>query len=1112
VSAVTIRLSPAEVAARIHEDYGPTPEQAEAIAAPLRPRVIVAGAGSGKTQTMGLRVAWLVANGLVDPQRILGLTFTRKAAAELGERIRRMLRALRAEHERSPFLTDEVALSLHNGEPTVSTYHSYASALVGEHALRIGLEPSVRLIGEAVSWQYSAAVVEAHTGPMDAVDRAVSSVTGDVLALASELAEHLREPAEVRALTAQLRAHLAALPRAADQRGPKVPGPLLDLLAKLDARLDVLPMVEHYAARKRERGVMDYGDQVAVAARIARAHPEVGEIERSRFAAVLLDEYQDTGEAQRVLLTSLYAGHPVTAVGDPRQSIYGWRGASSGNLERFLDDFSGDEATGRRSDRGTSGAPAERAADSSGLSVSFRNGAPILAVANQIASGIPVQGLDGRPLTPGSGREAAGRVVCALLETVVDEAAWVADGVAALGGRDQDPVPWQQIAVLARKRSHFARLEAELRARGVPCEVVGLGGLLLEPEVVDIVSTLRVLADPTAGNAVVRLLAGPRWRLGPRDLDALGRRARELAVRSPWSTQPTASTQSVDPGQLPFDEPAEEAADPEYDVVDERSLVDALDDPGSPGRYSTEGHRRLTALRDELRALRRWTGQPLPELVVAVSSALCLDVELASRPDVRPADALHSVDRFIEVAEEFVASGEDPGLLAFLGYLDTAEERERGLELDRGDFAEAGGERVQLMTVHAAKGLEWDAVFVAGLAIKVFPVEGQPVADWTKQLATLPFPLRGDRGELPELRWQETTDQVEARTAIEAFRSACKARGELEERRLAYVAVTRARNVLACSGYWWDTTKTVRGPSSLLEEVRAVCAGGAGQVAVWADPPPDETTNPVLGVPVVRPWPFDPLGLRREAVEDAAALVRAIDGNEPASADPQVVDWREEADLLLGELARTRQRRSPTVELPNHLSVSQLVELRRDPAELARQIRRPLPRRPALTARRGTRFHLWLEQRWGQQRLLDVDELPGAADDTADPDAELLALQEAFQASEWWGRVPTDVEFPFDIVVDGLLLRGRCDAVFTDADGMVDVVDWKTGRPKSGTDAAVAAVQLAVYRLAWHHLSGVPLDRIRAAFHYVGANRTVRPGELLGHDELVALVRSVPSA
>jgi DNA helicase-2/ATP-dependent DNA helicase PcrA len=191
--------------------------------------------------------------------------------------------------------------------------------------------------------------------------------------------------------------------------------------------------------------------------------------------------------------------------------------------------------------------------------------------------------------------------------------------------------------------------------------------------------------------------------------------------------------------------------------------------------------------------------------------------------------------------------------------------------------------------------------------------------------------------------------------------------------------------------------------------------------------------------------------------------------------------------------------------------VSQLVELRRDPSELARQIRRPLPRQPALTARRGTRFHLWLEQRWGQQRLLDVDELPGAADDTAAPDADLLALQDAFQQSEWWARVPTDIEFPFDIVVDGLLLRGRCDAVFTNADGTVDVVDWKTGQPKSGADAEAAAVQLAVYRLAWHYLSGVPLDRIRASFHYVGANRTVRPAALLGHDELVALVRSVPS-
>ncbi|MGH8968501.1 MAG: ATP-dependent helicase [Actinomycetes bacterium] len=1090
------RLSPREVAARIGERFPPTPEQETAVAARLRPHVVVAGAGSGKTQTMGLRVVWLVANGLVEPHRVLGLTFTRKAAAELGERVRRMLRRLRAEHDRAPFLTDGVAAALAAGEPTVSTYHSYAASLVGEHALRIGLEPTTRLVGEAISWQYSSLVVESHAGPMDAVDRAASTVTGDVLTLAGELSEHLRDPDEIRALTQVARAHLTALPRAADQKGASPPKPVAELIGSLDARLALLPMVERYTTLKRERGAMDYGDQVAVAARIARAHPEVGEIERARFGAVLLDEYQDTGEAQRVLLTSLYSGHPVTAVGDPRQSIYGWRGASAGNLERFLGDFAG---------------PGD-GADASGLSVSFRNGEAILAVANQVARGIPVRGLDDRPLTPGPGRKGTGQVVCALHESVVDEAGWVAEQVAALGRRDEDPVPWGQVAVLARKRSHFPRLEAELRARGVPCEVVGLGGLLLEPEVVDIVSTLRVLGDPTAGNAVVRLLTGPRWRLGPRDLDALGRRARHLAVRHPWSTAPAG-----DAGARP-DDPLEGGTDPEYDVVDERSLVDALDDLGDPAAYSPEGHRRLARLRDELRGLRRWTGQPLPELVLAVVRALCLDVELAVRPDVRASDALRGVDRFVEVAEEFVASGEDPGLLAFLAYLDTAEERERGLELD---VAEPDADRVQLLTVHAAKGLEWDAVFVAGLAERVFPVEGQPVADWSKQLYALPFPLRGDRGELPELSWQDTGDEQEARRAVDAFRAACRARGALEERRLAYVAVTRARHLLVCSGYWWDTTIKRRGPSSLLDEVRAVCAAGGGEVAVWVDEPDDDAANPVLGVPVERPWPFDPLGPRRAVIEAAADLVRAADAgavcghptDEPLDADDQVQAWRTEADLLLAELARTRARREPTVVLPGHLSVSQLVELRRDPAALARQIRRPLPRRPAPSARRGTRFHVWLEQLWGQQRLLDVDELPGAADDTAEPDADLVALQDAFRASEWWSRLPADVEFPFDLVVGGVLLRGRCDAVFADdPDGFVDVVDWKTGRPKTGADAEVAAVQLAVYRLAWHHLSGMPLDRIRAAFHYIAANRTVRPTDLLGHDELVDLVRSLPVA
>ena len=1096
-------LSPAELASRLGESHPPTPEQVAAITAPLRPHVVVAGAGSGKTQTMGLRVVWLVANGLVEPHRVLGLTFTRKAAAELGERVRRMLSRLCHAHDTAPFLTDEVAADLRTGEPTVTTYHSYAAALVGEHALRIGLEPSTRLVGEAVSWQYAAQVVESYDGAMDAVDRAVTTVVGDVLALAGELSEHLREPDDLVQLTDQVRAHLTGLPRASGQRTAGHYKDVTDLLRLLDARLALLPMVRAYTALKRDRGAMDYGDQVAVAARIARAHPEVGEIERGRFGAVLLDEYQDTGEAQRVLLTSLFSGgHPVTAVGDPRQSIYGWRGASAGNLERFGADFAGAQQAG-----------------SSRLTVSFRNGAAVLAAANLVADGIPVRaaasgdGPDagGQHLTPGPGREGAGQVVVALHPTVVDEAAWIGDQVAALGRR-RSAVDWGKVAVLARKRSHFPRLEAALRERGVPCEVVGLGGLLHEPEVVDVVATLRVLADPTAGSALVRLLGGPRWRLGPRDLDALGRRARRLAVSR--AIRPAADGPDSRDGTDPLAGPG--AADPEYDAVDERSLVDAVDDPGDPRDYSPEGLRRVRLLRDELRRLRRLTSSSLPDLVMAVVRSLGLDVELASRPGVKAADALLDVDRLVEVAEEFVASGEDPGLLAFLAYLDTAEERERGLEVE---VAEPDGSRVQLMTVHAAKGLEWDVVAVAGLTKTVFPVDNQPVADWTKQASTLPFPLRGDRTELPELRWAAAGDQVAAHELLGGFREACKDRGALEERRLAYVAVTRARDLLLCSGYWWDAGAVKkRGPSGLLDELAELCRTGGGEVAAWADEPAEDEPNPLAAQPASAGWPYDPLGERRPAVTVAAELVRAAHGpapEVPATLAARVATWDTELELLLAELARQRDRGSSggVVEMPGRLSVSQLVLLRGDPAELARSLRRPLPRKPAPLARRGTRFHLWLEARWGQQRLLDVDELPGAADDTAAPDADLVALQQAFDASEWATRVPAEVELPFDLVVDGLLLRGRCDAVFTDApDGLVDVVDWKTGPPRTGADATAAAVQLAVYRLAWHHLTGEPLDRIRASFHHVAANVTVRPADLLDEPGLTALIRSVPFA
>jgi DNA helicase-2/ATP-dependent DNA helicase PcrA len=250
---------------------------------------------------------------------------------------------------------------------------------------------------------------------------------------------------------------------------------------------------------------------------------------------------------------------------------------------------------------------------------------------------------------------------------------------------------------------------------------------------------------------------------------------------------------------------------------------------------------------------------------------------------------------------------------------------------------------------------------------------------------------------------------------------------------------------------------------------------------------------------------------RRRALTAAAELVagaaphpldteQVLDGT-----DPQVEQWVRDADLLLRERARAA---SPTVDvpLPSHLSVSALVTLRRDPAELARRLRRPMPAAPAPQARRGTAFHAWLEERFGAAKLVDLDELPGSGDEFAAPDGVLAELQEAFLASEWADRQPAEVEVPFETPLGPLTLRGRIDAVFQRDDGGYEVIDWKTGPPPSGAELAAAAVQLAAYRLGWARLTGVPVERVSAGFHHVAAKETLRPVDLLDEAGLLNLV------
>jgi len=1009
-----------------------TAEQLAAATAPLQPQLIVAGAGSGKTTVMAARVVHAVAAHGLPPTAVLGLTFTTKAAAELGERIGAALRSLES----------AAAQEL----PTVATYHSYAAGLVAEHAIRVGREPDARLLTEAGRWQLAARVVRAARGPYPHLPWRARHVVGLVLALDAELSEQLCSVEQARAVDRHLLAEIDAVdrPRAGVRRAR----------AAALAREELLDLVAAFRQRKADLDFIDFGDQVALAAEIAGRCPEVGQAERDRYALVLLDEYQDTGVAQRRLLTGLFGpGWPVTAVGDPCQSIYGWRGASAGNLARFAEHFGV-----------PTGLPPYP------LRTNFRSGGRLLAVANAVSAPLRREGNPaGRPgpavagLVPAPGAADAGEVRCALLPTAQDEADWVAGQVA---GAVAGGVPPGEVAVLCRRRADFRPLFAALADHGLPVEVVGLGGLLDMPEVADVVATLQVLAEPTANAALVRLLTGPRWALGPRDLAALGRRARDLAG--------PAAAAAGEPGAVR----GPRSADPAETV----SLLDALESPGDPTRYSPAAHHRLRLLAGELAALREVVARPVVEAVHQVASTIGVVAEVAAGPVALASARSANLAAFTDHAARFVGLTGESDVRSFLDWLAAAADAQDGLDVGGVSAADT----VKLLTVHQAKGLEWDVVAVPALVADIFPSD-RSRGRWISAAEALPYRLRGDRDDLP-------ADPDWSTRGLGAFDTAAREDDAAEERRLAYVAVTRARRLLLVSGHRWSPTrKAPCDPSPYLTEMRDLLRAAGQEEQVWTDDP--GPANPLLERTVEVDWPApaDPLGLAARV--EAAELVRAALANglppAPAAAvaDPVLSELAGQVELLLAELDAGRAPDRP-VALPRTITTSQLVALREDPQRFAGQLRRPVPRRPGAAARRGTRFHDWVQARagGGSLPLFEPDDLPGAADADLPPDTDLAGLQRAFERSPYGGRRPVAAEQAFELVLGGQVLRGRIDAVYrTEDDPRTappgvdwDVIDYKTGRPGGGRGAA--ELQLAVYRLAWADLAGVPPERVRAGF------------------------------
>ncbi|MFC7496929.1 MULTISPECIES: UvrD-helicase domain-containing protein [unclassified Nocardioides] len=1047
-------------------DFTFSAQQFAAITAPLEPAVVIAGAGSGKTTVMAARVVWLVATGRVRPEQVLGLTFTTKATAELQQRIRESLRNAGLLPDRARPLTDDEE---EVEEPTVATYHSYASNLLSEHGLRIGHEPDTRLIADASRYQLAARAVQRYTTPIEKLSDSPRHVVQYLLSLDAEMSEHLVLPEQVRAYDAAERPRFEA-GMATEHRKTYRERNEKAILA-IDRRAELLGLVEAYRGLKAHLGLMDFSDQIALAARLAQDCPEVSEAEREKYRIVLLDEYQDTSVAQALMLSRLFGeGHPVTAVGDPNQAIYGWRGASVSNILEFAQDFPANDGPGTTYP----------------LTVNRRSDERILATANHLAAQLYDERPDLLPLEPKPDAK-PGEVRAIVHETDIDELAWLADRVleahASIGA-------WKEIGVLTRDNASAAAVFDALSDREIPVEIVGLKGLLRLPEVSEVVATLTLVQDVTANAALLTLLAGPRWSIGLRDLALLGRRARELAgsagggaTYADLEAQLRAAVEGADPTEIP-------------------SLCDALEDPGDLD-YSAEALDRFRLLADELRRLRTAIGEPILDLVRRIVDTTGIDVELASSVSPAAAARRENLDLFVQAVAEFQAVDGQVTLAALLAWLEAEDEFGQGLDVATPSEADS----VKLLTVHRAKGLEWDAVFLVGVTEQKFPTN-RGRSSWLTVPFVMPAALRGDARDIPQLSGH-TPDDIADRA------KAAKEHEALEELRLGYVAWTRARHQLFVSGWRWTASrKNGLGPSAYLERTREAMAAWGGEPDEWREKVAKGEPNPFAEASPDLPWPISHHTPEVERRREAAAWVRDADPATPDAVEDvllldRIQQWDDEIERLLDEAMRER---SPdvAVPLPSSLSATSLARLRDDPEEFARDLARPMPRPPSSAARFGTRFHAWVEARFGQQLLLDPDDLPGRADAEVEDDADLRELVKRFEDGPFGDRVPAAIEPSFALVLGsqgggqgrgGQVVRGRIDAVYAERDGSYLLVDWKTNR-----SATADPLQLAVYRVAWAELHGVPLDSVRAAFYYVRTGELVEPDDLPDRQALEALL------
>ena len=952
--------------------FVPSAEQAAIIDAPLGPLRVSAGAGTGKTTTIVERLVRAIDGGLA-PERTLGLTFSNKAAEELAERLRIRLPRLAAEGR----------------EVEVTTYHGFAFSILREFGALVGVERDARIIGAGFTISlYSEAVQSGTYTELDLT--APQQRVREAAALGQQLSGNLVHPSRV--------------PFVDDEIGRK--------------RRELAGVVGRYQDLKSAANVLDYGDLIGKAHELVTTYPEVAQSIRTRYDTALLDEYQDTDPAQRMLLQAIFGeGFPITAVGDVDQTIYEWRGASLENFNGFPVHF-----------RQASGSPALTLP----LTLNRRSGQLILDVANAIRGKLHDANFESLIATDDAAQ--------AVVETrrfisLNAEATWIADEIHRLSL--EEGIEWREIAILVRKNKSIGLIRQALEDRGIPVDVASLGGLLDIPIVSDLYAWLRFLAHPEDSPAVVRVLLGSRFRLGLGDLAPLVQWTRQ------GRTEPTHQKSAG-------------------------SLIEAIEVLQDIPGLDNEARSRLEEFRTMYRkAIVGAQHESLATLCRNILDLTAIWSEIDALPPAASLSARLDLYRFLDLAGDWSPLTDRPSLETFVAYLEILSDESAAEELDTARPSQE--DAVRLLTVHRGKGLEWDTVFLPSLDEGVFPTKPVRFDNPLKSAQSLPFELRLDPETFPVLNGVEKDDIVLLRASHAA-----------QEWRTAYVAVTRAKRRLYATGAHWHTGVRSKKPSDLYNTIAQV-AGVFAHPDTEAGNRPDRLT---LSDHTPTPDPHFPSGWKQ-------ALKAAADGHSQRPTDAALTEAYDAAVKQLGlhldGLADPPD--DETATRPAELSVTSLVTLGDCAKRYYWSHVDPLPRRRTGAMAAGTALHRRIELHnrgtigFDEELIPDVvDTVPGEAD-------RGVTAFAAFADSPFGSTSPIFTEVAIDLHLEAGRVRGRIDAVYQFEPDTWDVVDFKSGRPKTGENRFL---QLAAYALAIRNgaLGSMP-DRLFVSFVYLGGGKLV---------------------